>query len=126
MSVSQSILQNHVPNLLHLIGLGLIPIPLKVDLLLNPSHPEHMMATADSHLKTHPVQKSDQIRKANIRIGSAAQYLIQQFLVFAHVQNLPYTSNFRNAICSVMLRNGQIRGYRMTGKRAMTPIKGKV
>ena len=41
MSVSQAILQNNVSNLLYLVRLSFVAVPLKVDLFLNPSHPEH-------------------------------------------------------------------------------------
>ena len=84
MSFSQTVLPNHVAHLFYLVRLGFAAIPLQIYLLFHPGHPEHMVAPADTHVKTHSLQQTNKVCKPDIRVGFAAQDLKQQFLVFAH------------------------------------------
>ena len=73
-----------VPNLLHLVRLGIRPVALQIDLLFDSRSGEHVMTPTSAFLKAKGQQKQPQIVEANVRISSATENAIQNLLVFAH------------------------------------------
>jgi hypothetical protein len=76
---------NSCPNLADLIRLGLVPVSLHVNPLLNASFSKDVVASSNSFLKSKLFQQLTQLIKPDICIGRAAEYSLQQVLVFAHV-----------------------------------------
>jgi propanediol dehydratase small subunit len=61
-------------NLPNLIWLGVVPVLLKVDLLLDSCLSEDMVTAADPHFEAQVVQQVAQVTKCNGRIRLTAQY----------------------------------------------------
>jgi hypothetical protein len=76
-----------MPNLLDLIGFGLVPLGLKVQDFVNTVLPEDVVASADAHAKAQSQQKPLQVRKCDIRVGGPPANLLKCLAASGHVKS---------------------------------------
>lgn len=73
-----------MPYLAYLIRLRFTAVALKIDAFNDPRLSEQMMTAANSYFKAKLFKQTTQIIKGDIRVGCAAQDLLNNSIAFAH------------------------------------------